>query len=201
MSLDPHEWRNRPAPLSAWVSAVSSFFAVCLGVLVIFVGGVMVAGAWVDRLPSGVRGLIGPALPLTAIVLGLLSAYSAFQQARIRAAKKAAARGRRQMPRPLWRRPGFVQPLATLVCGLLGAAIGFAMERWPADRGFFTVAFGLLGLLVGLFGSAFYLVAVGGYGPADIAGEVPETTCPGCGELLAGRLENCPLCGAKVGRQ
>lgn len=200
MSRNPNDWRNRPAPFSAYASAVSSFLAVGLGVPILFVGCLMVFGRQIEQLPAGIQRLIGPGVPLMALLLASLSAFSAFRQARIKAAKALAAQGRKVVPKVCWRRPGIVQPLSTVGSGLIGAAIGFVLSASQLDRSFFLIAGGFLGLLGGFFGSALYLLAVGGYEPPEVVGGLAEKSCPGCGEPLAADVRTCPLCGAAMAR-
>lgn len=201
MSRNPNDWRNRPAPLSAYASAISSFLAVGLGIPILFVGCVLVFGRQIEQLPGGIQRLIGPGVPLVAFVLAVLSAWSAFRQSRIKAAKTFAAQGRKTAPKVWWRRPGVVQPLATLGSGLIGATVGYLLSASQQDWSFLLIAGGFLGLLAGFFGSALFLLMVGGYEPPDIVGGLAEIACPGCGEPLAAEARTCPLCGARTGTQ
>lgn len=201
MSRNPNDWRNRPAPLSAYASAISSFLAVGLGIPILFVGCVMVFGRQIEQLPAGIQRLIGPGVPLAAFVLAVLSASSAFRQARIKAAKTFAAQGRKTAPKVWWRRTGVVQPLATLGSGLIGAAVGYLLSASQLDWSFFLIAGGFLGLLAGFFGSALFLLMVGGYEPPDVVGGLAEIACSGCGEPLTAEARTCPLCGARTGTQ
>ena len=92
MSRDPRDWRDQPAPLMAYVSAAASFVAVCIGVGIVGIGGLMALSTWQVDVPEAWLGWMIALLPVVAAGLGLLSAYSAFQDFRVQAARRAAAR-------------------------------------------------------------------------------------------------------------
>lgn len=162
--------------------------------LVLLAGVLVLRGQQVLRFPDWLQAWSGPVATLAMLVVPTLAAYSAFQQARMNAAKLAALREKRTVEFAWWQRAETVQRIAKILGGLAGAVAGYVFAGSSRESWFYALPGGLVGAVAGYFGGVVYLAAAGGYRPPELS----AVSCPGCGEPLPAGIRVCPMCGTRL---